>query len=192
MATPDETREDRPFGRPDPDPTELTSRAVNALRSELTNLFNEKLKSQIELTDERFKSTQEGVATAERLRLEQKVDTKTGLDAALAAQKESAANQAASFAAETAKTERNFTEQLKAQRETFGTSIAGQSNRYDDLDKRVTRIESIRLGGQESTAEQRAAANQIRNVIAFGISLILAAIVIIGTIIAAKTGAPAP
>jgi hypothetical protein len=163
--------------RPVPDPTELTSRAVDALRKELTDIFSVRLEAQKDLTDERFKAVGEAVATAERLRLEQKVDTKTGLDAALAAQKESAANQAASFAAETAKTERNFTEQLKGQRDTFGTAIAAQITRYDDIDKRVTRIESIRLGGQESKAALYAG-------IGITVTLLLAALTVLSFVIA--------
>lgn len=163
--------------RPVPDPTILTTQAVDALRKELTELFDAKLGAAKELTAERFSAVSKTLATAEDLRLEQKVDTKTGLDAALAAQKESAANQAASFAAETAKTERNFTEQLKGQRDTFGTAIAAQVTRYDDLDKRMTRMESVRIGGQESRAAIYAG-------VGFIVMLLLTGLTVVGFIAA--------
>lgn len=185
MAATDQQHNDANW-RPTPDPTELTSKAVDALRIELTDLFNMKLAGETSLTAERFTAVSEKLATAERLRLEQKVDTKTGLDAALAAQKESAANQAASFAAETAKTERNFTEQLKGQRDTFGTAIAAQITRYDDIDKRVTRIESIRLGTTEQRNESRQSNAAVYALVGFVLSLITAAVIIIPILIARK------
>jgi hypothetical protein len=162
--------------RPVPDPTELTSRAVEALRTELWELFEARLKGLELLADERFRSLSAERETAERLRLEQKADTKVAVDAALAALKESNAQQAAAFAAETAKTERNFTDQLKAQRDTFGTAIAGQTTRYDDLDKRLTRIESVRVGGQELKAGFYAAAS-------IAVALVIAAIAGIALVI---------
>lgn len=157
--------------RPVPDPTVLTSRAVDALRKELEG----ELRAAERLTAERFGAVADKLDVAERLRLEQKVDTKTAVDAALAAQKESGAQQAAAFAAETAKTERNFTEQLKAQRDTFGTAIAAQNTRYDDLDKRITRIESVRIGGQESRAGLYAA-------VAFAVGIIIMAVAVINIV----------
>jgi hypothetical protein len=165
--------------RPIPDPTELTSKAVDALRKELTDLFDTKLTAEEKLTSERFAAVTDKLNVAERLRLEQKVDTKTAVDAALAAAKEAVNQQSAAFTAETNKTERNFSEQLKGQRDTFGTAIAGQITRYDDLDKRVTRIESVKIGGQESKAG-------VYTAVGLGITVLLAAITIVSVLLAVK------
>jgi hypothetical protein len=172
--------------RPVPDPTVLTSRAVDALRKELTEVFDTKMDGLARLTEERFRAVYDKLLTGESLRIEQKVDTKVGLDAALAAQKEGATQQAAAFAAETAKTERNFTEQLKGQRDTFGTAIAAQTTRYDDLDKRLTRMESAKIGAGESTAERRNASQAMYALVGFVVTLVLAALVIAPIVIATR------
>lgn len=66
-----------PGSIPIPDPTELTSRAVNEAKTELTTLFDEKLRAISRRLDD-----------AERHRVEQKADTTKALDAAFAAAKE--------------------------------------------------------------------------------------------------------
>jgi len=157
---------------PIPDPTELTSRAVNALRDELTELFDVKLDALSEITKSRFDAVSAKLTIAELLRLEQKVDTKTAVDAALAAQKEQAIQQAAAFSEATTKTERTFSEQLTGLRDTFGTAILAQTTRYDDLKERITVIEAMKSGGQESKASLYAA-------LTVGVTLILAVLTII-------------
>lgn len=144
------------------DPTDLTRKAVDALRRELTDLFDVKLDALKELMGVEFSSVDEALKAIERWRIEQKTDSAVGLAAALSAAKEAVG-----------KTETNFNEALKGQRDTFGTAIAAQVTRYDDIDKRVTRIESIKIGGQESKAALYVGAG-------FVVMLILAALTVVG------------
>lgn len=164
------------------DPTELTRKAVDALRKELTDLFEARIEALTDLTAERFQGVAEKLDVAEKLRTEQKTDTKTAVDAALDAAREAVNQQAAAFATATDKTERNFTEQLKGIRDTFGTAIAAQATRYDDLKEIVTGIRENKVGAQESKTGMYAAAG-------FGIAVLLAFLAVFG-FIAANGGTP--
>ena len=171
---------------PVPDPTKLTTDAVAALEWQLKELFKVEFKRIEDLMDTRFASVDKWLEVSERQRLEQKSDTRLAVDAALAAAKEQVSQQAAAFAAETAKTERNFTEQLKAQRDTFGTAIAGITTRYDDLKEGLTRIESVKVGGVESVQERRGANAALIAIVSVGVALVAAVIAVIGAFLGAR------
>jgi len=158
-----ETYEEREMAaggsRPVPDPTVLTSRAVDALRKEQTDIkavelaaIRKEIRSLAKLTNEQFKSVAAQLEVAEKLRLEQKVDTKTAVDAALAAQKEQATQQTQTFEAQTNKTEKGFSEQIKGMDAAMKTAGAAQDVRHNDLKDRVTRIEERKIGAQTAVA----------------------------------------
>jgi chromosome segregation ATPase len=123
---------------PVPDPTELTSRAVDALRNELTDLIaakmgiiEERVKALDRLTDERLKAM-------DASRIELKADSTVGLTTALAAAEKAVG-----------KTETNFTEQLKGQGQTTRTELSALTVQLQDQKDRLTRIEAGKTGGQE-------------------------------------------
>ena len=188
MATSDEHFETG--SRPVPDPTELTSRAVDALRKELTDIFNVQLAAQENITTERFKSLDQQLVVERELRKEQKTDRKVELDAALSAAKDLSAQQAANFAADTAKTEDRFNKALISQGETFGTAIAGQTREINDIKERQTRFESAKLGGHDERVERRESNTALIAVITIGVAIVVALILLAGFVMTRTTGAP--
>lgn len=116
--------------RPDPDPTLLTTDQLLREIGHLTTLVTEKFAA----VDKFLNKVEEG-------RLEQKVDTKTAVDAALAAQEKAIL-----------KTELATAEALRQLKLTFDTALIGVVSSIDDLKNRVGRVEGVKLGGQESKA----------------------------------------
>ena len=123
---------------PRPDPTRLTTAALIREIAALRELLETQIDALDRLTKDRFE-------TAERHRIEQKTDTKTMLDAALASQQ-----------AAVAKTEANFEKQISQLGTNAGTVNEGLRRSLDDLKgllndlkDRVTTIESTKLGAKE-------------------------------------------
>jgi len=183
-----------PGSRPIPDPTVLTSRAVDALRKELTDIFAVEMDGLAAVTDERFNSIKERLLvseqTSERQRLEQKADTSKAVDAALAAAEKSVVQQTEAAALANTKTENNFAEQLKGLRDTFGTAIAAQTTRYDDLKQIVSDIQAAviainaaKTGGEESKTGVYA-------IIGLGATLLFAGVAVLGFIFANSNPTP--
>jgi chromosome segregation ATPase len=131
--------------RPVPDPTVLTTeqmlREVAALRREVDLQF----KLRLGIIDERFKSVDTQFQLVERQRVELKLDTKTAVDAALAAAKEAVTTNQTSTA-----------EQLKAQAQAQDTAIEALRTNHEDLKERVGKVESTRQGGEAKVGELRA------------------------------------
>jgi hypothetical protein len=127
--------------RPIPDPTTLTTEAVNAARQHT----DREIRHLRELVDNQF-------ALIERQRVEQKQDTKAAVDAALAAAKEAVKEQTAASQLSTNKSETSFTEQLKQQNVTFSTANAGLMREIGDVKERVGKVENLRQGGQDTGA----------------------------------------
>lgn len=140
--------------RPVPDPTVLTT---EALLREVGHLK--------ELMDEKFVSMAALMERAEEQRREQKLDTRSAVDAALQAQKEA-----------TSKMETSVSDQLSALRTNFDTSILSVITQLSDLKDRVTTIVSEKAGSQEQRIETRAiTAGQIA---AIGAAIALAGLLI--------------
>jgi hypothetical protein len=139
--------EETPQGdiKPIPDPTELTSRAVDKA-VEVSRAYTEAEIAHLkELTDVRFEAV-------ENWRREQKADTKKEVDAALAAAKEAVKEQTTASQLATNKSEISFAEQLKQQNVTFSVAIDSVSREARDLKTRVERIENLKQGGQDVVA----------------------------------------
>jgi cation transport regulator ChaB len=98
------------------------------------------------LMDERFQSVQVQFSERDTRQERESRDNKIAVDAAFAAQKEIAAKQDESNAKSIEKSERGTEKTIDA-----------QSGKIDDLKERLTAIEAIKLGGQESKAGQYAA-----------------------------------
>ncbi len=82
-------------------------------------------------------------------RVEQKNDTKNALDAALSAAKEAVREQTIASDRAIQKSEQSTKEQLAQMNNTFQLAIATSSDNLNELKDRVTRIESLKQGGQE-------------------------------------------
>ena len=135
--------------RPVPDPTLLTAQAIDALRQELTQLWDQKfgdLQKQITRNELRLDqitaSTRELIVESEKLTTEkfkgladQQVQRDNNLALALTAQQKSVADQNLSNLTAADKAEGNFKDQ-----------IAAVQNTITDLKDRITRIESASSG----------------------------------------------
>ena len=131
--------------RPIPDPTELTSRAVDKAVEVARSFTEAEIGHLRELMDVRFDAV-------ENWRKEQKADTKKEVDAALAAAKEAVKEQTTASQLATNKSEISFAEQLKQQNVTFSVAIDSVSREARDLKTRVERIENLKQGGQDIVA----------------------------------------
>jgi hypothetical protein len=159
---------------PVPDPTRLTTDAVNSLRRELTEYFGERLDAQAALNAERFRNVNDQIQQERELRKEQKADRKVELDAALSAAKDLNAQQAANFAADTAKTEERFNKALIAQGQTTDTAIGSLTTQLQDQKERLTRIEANKVGGVEAVTERRQGSAAVYAAVGIIVTVILA------------------
>lgn len=134
--------------KPIPDPTRLTTEAVNAAvdisRREIESL-RELLGQRIDAMDvaeERLRGRMdERFRLVEQQRVEQKADVKAAVDAALAAQKEAIG-----------KSEMATKEQIAGLSQTASTAYDSLRRDIDDLKSRVTVVESMKAGSQERRA----------------------------------------
>jgi hypothetical protein len=103
-----------------------------------------------DLMDEKFKAISEKFASAESLRLEQKADAKTGLDAALSAQKEAAATQDINNQKAIDKSERATAEIIKnnqdANKQAIDTLTKGLDELKLDVSKNTASKQGVQLG----------------------------------------------
>jgi hypothetical protein len=86
----------------------------------------------------------------ERQRLEQKTDTKTAVDAALAAAKEAVGQQTEASERSITKSENATAKQAEETKATFRTEISGLVSAISDLKERVGKIESIKQGASQT------------------------------------------
>lgn len=124
---------------PVPDPTILTTEALNREISNVRELLKQDIESLGALVEEKFRSVDKQFELIENQRVEQKTDTKAAVVDALAAAKEIVREQSA-----------NFKEQLTQITLTFSTALAGLTKQVDDMKERVAKIEAIKIGGNEA------------------------------------------
>lgn len=119
---------------PVPDPSDKTVEAIaEAVATTRAMLASHMITSDL-FINQRFATVDNQFSVVERHRVEQKQDTKTAVDAALAAQKEAAT-----------KAETDTNRKLDQIQVSVTTPIA-------DLKERITRIESMGVGGNEMKA----------------------------------------
>ncbi len=135
--------------RPVPDPTLLTTEALQREVNGLAHLVDSKLGGIQEVEKERFRRVDAQFDLVERQRVEQKKDTKDAVDAALTAQKEAVREQTIASERAIAKSETGTAKQLEQMGENFRTELSGIRTALDDLKERVGRVESVRAGGQQ-------------------------------------------
>lgn len=138
--------------RPIPDPTVLTTEQLHreiAAAKEAISIEMDGLRGVI---DARFDKVDLRFGLLDGQRIEQKVDTNAAVDAALVAQKEAVKEQTAASDRAIAKSEAATSKQLEQLGTTFTTAIAGVTTTLADLKERVSRIESVKVGGREAYA----------------------------------------
>lgn len=161
--------------------------------------IDEKVIQAILVVTEKFESVDTRFKERDTRSERESRDNKVAVDAAFAAQKEAAAKQDEANQKSIDKSEKATNESINKLGAAGDAANKALADKLDDikdrlvrLEDRTTKIEASKVGGQESLTESRASATNVRNVIAFGLSICLAAIIIIGIIVAAKIGSIQP
>jgi hypothetical protein len=94
----------------------------------------------------RFVSIERELALIEDRRVEQKVDTKVAVDAALSAAEKAVKEQTVASEKSIIKSETSAAEQSKQQNATFTAALKGVTDILADLKERVGKIEAIKVG----------------------------------------------
>ncbi|GAC1406942.1 MAG: hypothetical protein NVSMB52_20400 [Chloroflexota bacterium] len=140
---------------PIPDPTSLTTEQLNRMESTIRNLINVEILHQKELFNEELKRLELQFKMLEDRTAEQKQDTKSALDAALAAQKEAVASQTASSEKAITKSETASLERIKGVEALLSTSTKAYDDKIGDVKDRVIAIEAVKLGSTEAGTTAR-------------------------------------
>jgi len=164
-------------GRPDPDPTVLTTENLQREIVGVKDLIERAINSLAALTAEQFKGVHRELELVEARRVELKSDSGTTLAAALAAAKEAVG-----------KTETNFAEQLKQLGVLAATEREAANKALVDLKERVQAIESTKLGNQEAVNTRQASNSAIYAGIGAVVTLILALIAVVAFVAANDSG----
>ncbi len=127
--------------RPVPDPTILTTEQLHREIAALREYVDTTKEHLAELSQERVGYIERRFDLLEKLRLEQKTDTRTGVDAALAAAKEAAST-----------SEKSITRQLDGLTATFNASMKGQTEIMADVKERVSKLEVIVMNNATTAA----------------------------------------
>ena len=134
---------------PTPDPTVLTTEQMLREVARAERLFRAEFEGYEATIEAKFTAVKVQFDLIERMRVEQKKDTKDAVDAALAAAKEAVKEQTTASGLSITKSETATAEQLKQLSTTFTTANNGITTAQNDLKTRVERIENIKQGGQE-------------------------------------------
>jgi hypothetical protein len=135
---------------PIPDPSVLTTEQMLREVSRAEKLFRAEFEGYEATINALFDAVEVKFDLIERMRVEQKKDTKDAVDAALAAAKEAVKEQTTASGLSITKSETATTEQLKQLSTTFTTANTGLTTLLNDLKSRVDRIENMRQGSKET------------------------------------------
>lgn len=166
--------------RPVPDPTSLTTealqRAIGSLQGLITLQMTHESESR-EAADIAIQAFSEReLELIERQRVEQKLDTKAAVDAALAAAKEAVKEQTTASGLSISKSENATNEQIKQLNVTFSTAISGVDRTINDWKDRVTSAEQSLATHVAAGSEREKATDKIQPWV-FGIIMALVAVV---------------
>ncbi len=142
--------------RPPSDPSELTTAQILRETAILRELLETNVTGVSAVVEQKFQAVDRQFDLVERMRVEQKKDTKDAVDAALTAQKEAVKEQTTAFGLATAKSEMAMTEQLKQLNATFTAAIKGVTDLLNDTKDRISKVEAMRLGGDGVREDRRA------------------------------------
>ena len=145
----------------------------------LPALMDEKVTHLEELTIEKFNSVNSRFSERDDRTKAEGVANEVKVNAAFAAQEKVAVQYNLASQASIDKSEKNTYELIKQNQETTKVALQSLVDQIGDLKDRITKMESMRLGGKETGDTWKWA-------IGFGISLMLASITIVGFIVAFK------
>jgi hypothetical protein len=136
--------------RPIPDPTLLTTEALNREIAALRDLLYGEIRHRGQLTDEQFRSVDVKFDAIEQRTAEQKTDTKEAVSAALAAAKDAVALQTQASERSQSKSEAAITKQIDAIYVILDRQSQAMNEKIEDLKTRLDRIEGKTQGTQLS------------------------------------------
>lgn len=151
--------------KPVPDPTVLTTEQLHREIAAATRLMEARIAAAEEANAIRFLNIEREFALVENRRVEQKVDTKTAVDAALQAAKSAVNEQTVAQEKAITKSETAAAEQSKQQYATFNASLKAVTDKVDDLKDRVATIEAIKIGSTEVRSNGQASLAAIVGVV---------------------------
>ena len=164
---------------PLPDPTVLTTAQLLRQIQGLNALMEAKFSGYRESNDSRFDGITREFSLIESRRVEQKIDTKVAVDAALSAAEKAVREQTVASEKSIIKSETSSAEQSKQQNATFTASIKGVQDTVVDLKERFSKLENTRLGATEAKDTQRLDMGMILSFGFFLIALVSIAITIV-------------
>jgi len=156
------------------DPSALTTAQLHREITVLHDLLDALFAGQEQIQVQRFAAVEKEFELVEKQRVEQKMDTKAAVDAALTAQKEAVKEQTTASDRAIAKSELAMTKQLEQLQATFATAINGVTLLLNDAKERVVKIESMKAGGSSFMSTALAIAGVLAAVTAVIISVIFA------------------
>ena len=183
--------------RPVPDPTVLTTEALQrGLQSERdhTDALARRLEASIvalqalgaaqdsgaaHVAAERFRSIEEHFRLVETQRVEQKVDTKSAVDAALIAQKEAYREQTTASERAVAKSDAATVKQIEQLTLTFRAGLDGLTTLLGDTKDRVGVIEATRQGGLDQHSQQQSGIGATVSVLGLVVAVVSVAALVI-------------
>lgn len=141
--------------------------------------MDEKVKHLEELTMEKFSSVNSRFSERDDRTKAEGVANEVKVNAAFAAQEKVAVQYNLASQASIDKSEKNTYELIKQNQETTKVALQSQSDQISDLKDRLTKVESMKLGGEETNATWKWA-------IGFGISLIIFGITVVTILISTR------
>lgn len=178
----DRVRGDQGDWKPRPDPTKLTTEALQREVTTLRILLEIQIEANKEIYEERFLSMGRQLTFLEHQRIELKNDTKTALIDALRAQKELVQQQTIAAEKATNLAGTSINKLIDSLGKTFEASQSATADILSDVKSRVTVLESVKLGAQE----QKRDISNLATLSATAIFVVIGVITIVTAIVTAK------
>ena len=174
-------------GGPVVDPTKNVLDLVKAamerqddLRSADKELFFKAINDLKELMGAKFESVDGKFETAEKARIEQKLDNKVATDAAFSAAKDAVREQATASEKAISKSENNAADQFKQQRETTSAQLGAVESSVTDLKERVGKLETQQQTKSETRTDTRLNIGTVVGTLGFVFAVLMGIIVLMG------------
>lgn len=168
-------------GRPTIDPSKNVLDLVSAgerrqddLREAESQTLRDLIAAQAKLFHTSLLAITERFSLVEASRKEQKVDTKTAVDAALSAAEKAVKEQTTASEKAITKSETAAAEQSKQQNATFGAALKGVVDSLSDVKERVGKVETQRQSDMTQHANSRLDLNVLIAIVAIAVAIIVA------------------
>lgn len=160
---------------------DTATRLLSETAKEMPNLIQKEVSHLDDLVGVKFGSIEDKLAVAEELRKEQKADSKTGLDAALAAQKEAAHEQNVSNTLAISKSEQATAETIKTNQELTKSTTDALTKTLDEVKTAITRLDATKAGNQEQKVAHNASVGQLLAIVG-GVGVVIAIISVLANL----------